>query len=63
MEESYGARDAVAMVQAAHSPTSPGSGAGCAALAPNLWAVAWPPKFRPHIPEKYDRKVNPAEFL
>ena len=63
LEERYGARDVVAMVQAAHSPASPRSGAGCAVLAPNLWAVAWPPKFRPHIPEKYDGKVNPAEFL
>ena len=38
-------------------------GAGCAALAPALRMVAWPPKFRPHLPEKYDGSVNPAEFL
>jgi hypothetical protein len=25
--------------------------------------VIWPRKFRPHLPEKYDRTVNPAEFL
>jgi hypothetical protein len=25
--------------------------------------VAWLPKFRPHLPKKYDRTVNPAEFL
>jgi hypothetical protein len=25
--------------------------------------VVWPPKFRPHMLEKYDRTVNPAEFL
>ena len=63
LEESFGARDAVAMVQAACPPTSPCTGGGCAALAPHLHAVAWPQKFRPHIPEKYDGKVNPTEFL
>ena len=25
--------------------------------------VAWPPKFRPHLPEKYDGTTNPSEFL
>jgi hypothetical protein len=25
--------------------------------------VVWPPKFQPHLPEKYDRTVNPTEFL
>jgi hypothetical protein len=25
--------------------------------------VVWPHKFQPHIPEKYDEMVNPAEFL
>jgi hypothetical protein len=33
------------------------------ALAPHLRMVVWPPKFRPHLPEKYDRTVNPVEFL
>jgi hypothetical protein len=33
------------------------------ALAPHLHMVVWPPKFRPHLPEKYDGKVNPAKFL
>jgi hypothetical protein len=33
------------------------------ALAPHLWMVVWPRKFRPHLPEKYDGTVNPAEFL
>jgi hypothetical protein len=33
------------------------------ALAPHLCMVVWPPKFRPHLPEKYDGTVNPAEFL
>jgi hypothetical protein len=33
------------------------------ALAPHLHTVVWPPKFQPHLPEKYDRTVNPTEFL
>jgi hypothetical protein len=32
-------------------------------FAPHLRMVVWPRKFRPHLPEKYDRMVNPAEFL
>jgi hypothetical protein len=36
---------------------------GCAALADHLRAMSWPPKFRPHLPEKYDRTSNPSEFL
>jgi hypothetical protein len=33
------------------------------ALAPHLCMVVRPSKFRPHLPEKYDGTVNPAEFL
>jgi hypothetical protein len=29
----------------------------------HLRAVSWPPKFRPHLPEKYDGTSNPSEFL
>jgi hypothetical protein len=36
---------------------------GCAALADHLRAETWPPKFRPHLPEKYDGTTNPSEFL
>jgi hypothetical protein len=36
---------------------------GCAALANHLRAVTWPPKFRSHLPEKYDDMSNPSEFL
>jgi hypothetical protein len=36
---------------------------GCAALADHLRAVAWPSKFWPHLPEKYDGSTNPSEFL
>jgi hypothetical protein len=38
-------------------------GVGCAALANHLRATTWPPKFRPHLPEKYDGTSNPSEFL
>jgi hypothetical protein len=36
---------------------------GCAALADHLRAATWPPKFRPHLLEKYDGTTNPSEFL
>jgi hypothetical protein len=38
-------------------------GVGCAALANHLRAASWPPKFRSHLPEKYDGMSNPSEFL
>jgi hypothetical protein len=38
-------------------------GVGCAALADHLRATNWPPKFRQHLPEKYDGTTNPSEFL
>jgi hypothetical protein len=38
-------------------------GVGCAALADHLRATSWPPKFWPHLPEKYDGTSNPSEFL
>jgi hypothetical protein len=41
----------------------PLAGVGCAALADHLRAASWPPKFRPHLPEKYDGTPNPSEFL
>jgi hypothetical protein len=42
---------------------APVSGVGCAALADHLREVAWPSKFRPHLPKKYDGSTNPSEFL
>ena len=42
---------------------TPVAGVGCTALADHLRAVAWPSKFRPHLPEKYDGTSNPSEFL
>jgi hypothetical protein len=41
----------------------PLAGVGCAALADHLRVATWPPKFRPHLPEKYDGTTNPSEFL
>jgi hypothetical protein len=41
----------------------PLAGVGCAALADHLRMASWPPKFRPHLPEKYDGMSNPSEFL
>jgi hypothetical protein len=41
----------------------PLAGVGCAALADHLRATSWPPKFRPHLPEKYDGTSNPSDFL
>ena len=38
-------------------------GVGCAALADHLRVATWPPKFRPHLSEKYDGTTNPSEFL
>jgi hypothetical protein len=53
-----------AVVPAPQGPVqAPVSGVGCAALADHLRAVAWPSKFRPHLPEKYDGSSNPSEFL
>jgi hypothetical protein len=48
-----------------HIPLAPRElrGGGCMVLAPHLWMVVWLRKFRPHLPEKYDGTVNPAEFL
>jgi hypothetical protein len=41
----------------------PLAGVGCATLTDHLRAASWPPKFRPHLPEKYDRTSNSSEFL
>jgi hypothetical protein len=41
----------------------PLAGVGCAALADHLRAASWPPKFRPHLPKKYDGTSNPSESL
>jgi hypothetical protein len=46
------------------SPTGvPLADVGCAALADHLRAASWPPKFRSHLPKKYDGTSNLSEFL
>ena len=37
--------------------------AGCCAFTPELRSVAWPGKFKPDLPPRYDRTPDPAEFL
>jgi hypothetical protein len=41
----------------------PMAGVGCATIADHLRAASWLPKFRLHLPEKYDGTSNPSEFL
>jgi hypothetical protein len=43
--------------------SAPLAGVGYVALVDHLRAVTWPPKFRPHLSEKYDGTSNPSEFL
>ena len=38
---------------------APVAGVGCVALVDHLRVVAWPSKFRPHLPEKYNGSTNP----
>ena len=58
------------VVVAPHTPIGtrsqtgvPLAGVGYVALADHLCVASWPPKFRPHLPEKYDGMTNPSEFL
>ena len=37
--------------------------AGCRAFTPELRNVAWPGKFKPDLPPRYDVTTDPAEFL
>ena len=36
---------------------------GCRAFTTELCSVAWPYKFKPDLPPRYDGMVDPAEFL
>jgi hypothetical protein len=42
---------------------TPLAGVVCAALAGHLHAATWPPKFRSHLPGKYDSMPNLSKFL
>src|SRR6187399_472771 len=51
-----------------HAPGEPGDlpyAAGCPAFTRELWQVQWPSmkNFKPDVPEKYDGKTHPSEFL
>ena len=37
--------------------------AGCRTFTPWLRSVAWPGKFKPDLPPRYDGMADPAEFL
>ena len=37
--------------------------AGCRAFTAGLRSVAWPGKFKPDLPPRYDGTADPAEFL
>ena len=37
--------------------------AGCRAFTTELRTVAWPVKFKPDLPPRYDGTADPAEFL
>ena len=36
---------------------------GCRAFTPELCSVAWPGKFKPDLPPRYDGTPDPAEVL
>jgi hypothetical protein len=63
LDGEFSAEDTTPVRQATHTLTSTRYGGGCMVLAPHLHVVVWPRKFRPHLTEKYDGSVNPAEFL
>jgi hypothetical protein len=63
LDGDYGGANVAPVGHTAHTPASPGSGGGYMALAPHIWMVVWPRKFRPHLLEKYDGTINPTEFL
>ena len=49
--------------QALRHPRPPVATAGCRAFTTELRSVAWPGKFKPDLPPRYDGMTDPAEFL
>ena len=49
--------------QAPPQKRAPATTAGCRAFTPELRSVAWPGKFKPDLPPRYDGTADPAEFL
>jgi hypothetical protein len=63
LDGDFDTANAAPIGQAAHTPTSLGCGGGCMVLASYLRMVVWWCKFQPHLLEKYNGNINPAEFL
>src|SRR3954462_3369834 len=49
--------------QALPQPKPPVATMGCRAYTTELRSVAWPGKFKPDLPSRYDGTTDPAEFL
>src|SRR3954463_2725581 len=49
--------------QALPQPKPPVATAGCRAYTTELRSVAWPGKFKPDLPPRYDGTTDPAELL
>ena len=49
--------------QAPPPKRAPATTTGCRAFTPELCSVAWPGKFKPDLPPRYDDTPDPAEFL
>ena len=49
--------------QAPRKQRAPVTTAGCRAFTPELRSVAWPGKFKPDLPPRYDGTADPVEFL
>ena len=49
--------------QAPSHPRPPVATAGCRAFTTKLRSVAWPGKFKPDLPPRYDGMADPTEFL
>ena len=63
LDQDFAAVAPQTLVGARFQTVVPMAGVGCAALADHLRMATWPPKFRSHLPEKYDGTSNPSEFL
>lgn len=49
--------------QAPRQQRAPVATAGCRAFTTKLRSIAWPGKFKPDLPSRYDGTADPAEFL
>ena len=49
--------------QAPHQQRAPVATVGFHAFTAELRSIAWPDKFKPDLPPRYDGTTDPAEFL